>query len=83
MGHGDEKGTRASAALTAKFATRHGYQKDCAARTGIAQSRLSRIASGQIMPRADEAARLEAEEGIPASWWGESGTPTQDAKGAA
>jgi transcriptional regulator with XRE-family HTH domain len=61
--------TRASEALAERFKTRHGEQRDCSQRTGISQSRLSRIARAKAMPRADESAVIERTEGIPAAWW--------------
>lgn len=61
--------TKASRALSEKFGEkRSGLQKRCSERTGIEQSRLSKIAGGKAFPRADEAAKLE-EEGIPVIWW--------------
>lgn len=67
--------TRASQALFRKLGgsadrLRHGELKECAGRTSISRSRLSRIAAGKAFPRADEGARL-VEEGIPIHWWNE------------
>lgn len=74
--------TRASVALGKRFGPkRSGGQKRCSERTGIGQSRLSRIASGELMPRADEAALLERDEAIPVAWWGEPPLP-EDESGA-
>lgn len=66
--------TRASRVLAEKLSVRHGAQKECSLRTRIPQSRLSRIASGKLFPRADEGARL-VEEGIPIHWWNEQPPP--------
>lgn len=62
--------TRASVALSKRFDV-HGEQKACSARTGIAQPRLSRIAKGELFPRADEGHRFEDTEEIPVAWWAE------------
>lgn len=60
--------TKASLALRKRFETR-GRQRDCAAETGIGQSRLSRIADGELFPRADEGAALQRSDGILIDWW--------------
>jgi hypothetical protein len=74
--------TRGSFALAEKFwPKRSGAQKDCSERTKIAQHRLSKIASSEAFPRADEGARL-VEEGIPIHWWNEPPTEEQLAKAA-
>jgi transcriptional regulator with XRE-family HTH domain len=70
--------TRASATLAERFKSkRSGMQKRCADRTRINQSRLSKIISGKAFPVANEAARLEREEGIPVAWWDEPPTVAQ------
>ncbi len=64
--------TKASTRLVELFKDkRSGAQKICSARTGIDQSRLSKMASGKAFPRADEAVEIERAAGIPVSWWAE------------
>lgn len=65
--------TRASAALAAHFET-HRAQKLCAEATGISQSRLSRLASADVFPRADESVLIERATGVLATWWAEEAT---------
>jgi hypothetical protein len=65
------RATRASAALSERFSSKYGAQKECSEKTGIKQARLSKIASAKAFPRADEGALIEQHEGIPAGWWAE------------
>lgn len=60
--------TRASIELSKRFEVR-GRQRECSAETGIGQSRLSRFATGELFPRADEGAKLQRSEGIHVDWW--------------
>jgi hypothetical protein len=74
--------TRGSFALAEKFwPKRSGAQKACSERTKIAQHRLSKIASAEAFPRADEGSLL-VEEGIPIHWWTEEPTEEQLARAA-
>ncbi len=76
--------SRGSRALARKFEAERGEQAEMSRRRGIHAVRLSRIADGKAVPRADEGARL-VEEGIPIHWWDEppleeqSNTPAEPA----
>ncbi len=61
--------TRASESLAAIFAERHGAQKDVSVAAGVNQSRLSRLARGLLVPRLDEALRLEKHCNIAVGDW--------------
>ena len=63
--------TRASLALSARCSQRHGAQRDVARAASIPQPRLSRLASGRLFPRADEAVRLARAADVPVEWWDE------------
>ena len=63
--------TKASVELSKRFELR-GRQRDCSQESGIGQSKLSRLATGELFPRADEAVSLQTSDGIPVEWWSEN-----------
>ena len=71
--------TRASLALYARCSQRHGAQMEVARAASIAQPRLSRLASGWLFPRADEAVRLARVADVPVEWWDEPASAEEDA----
>ncbi len=62
--------TKASVFL-GEVLSEHGAQTRCFERTSIKQDRLSRFTRGELFPRADEAARLQADLGVAVEWWDE------------
>ena len=62
--------SRASQALTVAFRKR-GAQTQLSARTGISQTRLSRLAGGDTEPNLDNSLKLKDDPEIPIdpSWW--------------
>jgi hypothetical protein len=62
--------SRASQALTVAFRTR-GAQTQLSARTGISQTRLSRLAGGDTEPNLDNSLKLKDDPEVPIdpSWW--------------
>lgn len=73
--------SKASKTLADAFETR-GTQANLAKRTGISQSRLSRLAEDKgVVPNLETALKLAAdpELPIPAAWWSEPAEPAAPA----
>lgn len=77
--------SRASQALNLAFAADRGAQMRLSVRTGISQSRLSRLAKGGASPNLGHSLKLQNDPEIPidATWWSMPALKKKLLKGAA
>jgi len=77
--------SRASQTLSVAFAADRGAQMRLSVRTGISQSRLSRLAKGGASPNLEHSLKLKSDPEIPIdpTWWSLPAQKKKPLKGAA